>query len=80
MAYQVIIHVANEEPILAEVEALPSPSDTLIIALNPRLRDGKDLRYLAPNVTMAIWPMSRVTVVEIVPSGEEEAVIGPVRE
>ena len=80
MAYQVIIHVANEEPVLAELETMPSPTDTLIIALNPRLRDGKDLRYLARDVTVAIWPVSRVTLIEVMPSGGEEAVIGPVRE
>ena len=80
MAYQVIIHVANEEPILAEVDTMPATTDTLIVALNPRQRDGKDLRQLAPNVTTAIWPMTRVTLIEIMPSSEEEMVVGPVRE
>ncbi|MCS6909284.1 MAG: hypothetical protein NZM11_01760 [Anaerolineales bacterium] len=80
MAFQVLIHIANEDPILAEVEKLPSPTDTCILALNPRQRDNKDLRYLAPNVTQVIWPMSRITFIEIMPTAEEEKIVGFVRE
>ncbi len=80
MAYTVLIHIANEEPIVAEMEKLPEPNDTIIIALNPRMRDGKDLRYLEKNVTTVIWPVSRVGFIEILPTGEEEKVVGFVRE
>ncbi len=80
MAYTVMIHISNEEPILAEMETLPSGSDTVITALNPRQRDGKDLRNLAPNVTQVIWPVSRLTFLEILPSSQEEKVVGFVRE
>jgi hypothetical protein len=80
MALQVLIHIANEDPILAEMERLPGPADTCITALNPRARDNKDLRYLAPSVTQVIWPMSRVTFIEVLPSSEEEKIVGFVRE
>ena len=40
----------------------------------------KDLRYLAPNVTQVIWPLSRVTFIEIMPASEDEKIIGFVRE
>ena len=53
MAYSVVIHIANEEPIVAEMEKLPSGGDTVFMANNPRQRDGKDLRYLAANTVMA---------------------------
>jgi hypothetical protein len=80
MAHRVLIHLLNEEPVLAEMENLPGPTDTLFVALNPRTRDDKDLRYLATNVTTVIWPISRLTFLEILPSGEEEKVVGFVRE
>ncbi len=80
MAIQVIIHVANEDPILAELERLPAPTDVSILALNPRQRDNKDLRYLAQNVTQVIWPMSRITFIEIMPAADEEKIVGFVRE
>lgn len=80
MAVQVLIHIANEDPILAELERLPNTNDTVVIALNPRARDNKDLRYLAANVTQVVWPMTRVTFIEILPSSEEEKIVGFVRE
>lgn len=80
MAITVQIHIMNEEPMVAEVDALPAPNDTLILAMNPRLRDGKDLRFLAPNVTTLILPVSRVNFIQVLPSGDEERVIGFVRD
>ena len=80
MPTTVQIHVSNEEPIQAEVESLPERTDTLIIAMNPRMRDGKDVRYLAPNVTTLILPVSRINFIQVLPSGDEEKVIGFVRE
>ncbi|MDX9991402.1 MAG: hypothetical protein RBS68_05070 [Anaerolineales bacterium] len=76
----VLIHIANEDPILGEIENLPGSSDTSIVIRNPRKRDGKDLHYLLANVTQVIWPMSRVTFIEIMPGEEEETIIGFVRE
>ena len=80
MPTTVQIHVINEEPIVAEVEVLPERTDTLVIALNPRMRDGKDLRYLAEHVTTLILPVTRISFIQVLPSGEEEKVIGFVRE
>ncbi len=80
MAYSVVIHLSNEEPIVAEMEILPSGSDSVFMAMNPRQRDGKDLRNLAQNVTQVIWPVARLTFLEILPTGEEEKVVGFVRE
>ena len=80
MAITIQIHILNEEPIVAEVDALPGASDTLVVVTNPRLRDGKDLRYMAPNVTSLIFPLARINFIQILPSGEEERVVGFVRD
>jgi len=78
MAVTLLLHIPNEEPIAGEVDELPGPQDTLIIIKNPRRRDGKDIHYLEPEVTSIILPVSRITVVEIMPSAED--IIGFVRE
>ena len=80
MPITVQIHILNEEPIVAEIEALPAAADTLIVLMNPRLRDGKDLRFMAPNVTTLIFPVSRLNFIQVLPSGEEERVVGFVRD
>lgn len=74
------IHLMNEEPIVAEVDALPASGDTLLTAMNPRQRDGKDLRFLAPNVTTVLLPINRVIYIQVLPSTEEERIVGFVRD
>jgi hypothetical protein len=76
----VIIHMMNEDPVLGELDSLPTPSDTIVTLKNPRQKDGKDLRNLESNVTITIWPMFRISFIEVLPSGEEEEIITFVRE
>ena len=80
MAYTLILHVSGDVPVAGEVEELPKPTDTIIVLSNPRQRDGKDLHYLEPNVVKVIWPIDRVTLIEVLESEEEEKIIGFVRE
>ena len=75
--HSVLIHVSNEEAILAEVEELPSPQDNAIACLNPRRRDGKELHYVLPEVQEIIIPWHRINFIEIMPSGDEEEIISP---
>jgi len=76
----VLIHIANEDPILGEIDQLPGLGDTNLSVKNPRRRDGKDLPNLMSNVTQVIWPMVRVSFIEIIPGEGEEEIIGFVRE
>jgi len=80
MPYSVILHIAGEPSIIGEIEELPKNADTIITVSNPRLRDGKDVHYIEPNVTKVIWPLVKVALIEILESEEEENLIGFVRE
>ncbi len=81
MSHFVILHISNEEAIIAEIEKLPEPSDQFVIVENPRRRDGKDLHYLEDDVTSMIVPWHRINFIEIMPSTEQlEEVITIVRE
>jgi hypothetical protein len=80
MAISVVLHVQGEEAVVGEMEQLPGPSDLMVIVSNPRRMDGKDLHYLSENVTTVIWPIWRLNFIEIMPSREEEQIIGFVRE
>jgi hypothetical protein len=80
VASTIIMHILNEEPVVGEVEELPTPTDLMVIVSNPRRLDGKDLHYLADNVVTVYWPISRVNFIEVVRGEEEEEIIGFVRE
>ena len=81
MSFSVVIHVLNSEPILGEVDELPSPSDNIITVHNPRRKDGKEIHYIEERVSTVIWPIEKISFIEILPSQEEEdEIIGFVRE
>lgn len=65
MAYTVIMHVANEDPFVAELEELPKPTDQVVIVTNPRRRDGKPLPYLDREAVQVYYPWHRVTFMEV---------------
>lgn len=76
----VLIHIMNEDPVVGELDALPAVTDNMVVVKNPRRRDGKDIPYLEPNVSTVIWPLTRVTFIEVMPIGEDDEVISFVRE
>lgn len=71
MAKTVILHIAGEDPVLADLDQEPQPNDNFIRVSNMRKRDGKDVPYLAPGVQSVIFPWHRITFLEIMPSAEE---------
>lgn len=76
----IIVHIANEDAIVCEVEELPQAVDQVIIIHNPRRRDGMDLHYVDDEVSTLIIPWQRINFIQVLPAGGEEDVIGFVRE
>lgn len=76
----VLVHIMNDDPVLGEMDALPTAQDTVVAVKNPRRKDGKDLPYLEANVTTVIWPLLRINFIEVMPTGEEEEIITFIRE
>jgi hypothetical protein len=80
MPNTILIHLMGEDPIVAEVNELPDPQDQILIINNPRLRDGKDLPNVLPEVQTLIFPWNRVHFIEVMPTEEEEEIIGFIRD
>ena len=80
MAYTILLHLSGEEAVLGEIEDLPGPQDTSIMVSNPRRKDDKDLPFLYETVTSVVWPIHRIFFIEILPTKEDEDLIGFVRE
>jgi hypothetical protein len=80
MAFTVILHISGEPSVAGELEELPKPADNIVVVANPRQKDGKDLHYLENNVTKVIYPLAKVSFIEILEGSEEEKIIGFVRE
>ncbi len=71
MARTVILHIMGEDPILADMDQEPLPTDSYVKVSNLRKRDGKDVAYLTAGVQYVIYPWHRITFLEIMPSEEE---------
>lgn len=71
MAYTVLLHIANMEAILAEIDDLPDPSSNFILCTNPRAKDGKPINYIDPEANKFIFPLQQLTFIEIYPSDED---------
>lgn len=80
MPYTIILHIENSEPVVGEVDEIPTPGDMLVVVNNPRRRDGKDLHFLSENSLTVIWPISKLNFIEILSGSEDEEIIGFVRE
>ncbi len=80
MAHILLLHVANDDPVVIETEKLPEATDTCIVGNHPRRKDNKELHYIMPEVTTVIFPMWRINFIEVMPSGDEEEIFKPFRD
>ncbi len=80
MPFSLMLHISNEDPVVIEVEDLPSPTDQWIKGMNPRRKDNKDLHYLMPEVTQVFYPTWRINFIEVMPGEEQEEIITAVRD
>lgn len=80
MAHAVILHISGEPSIAGEVEELPKATDNIVVVMNPRTKDGKDLHYLDNAAIKVIWPLVKVNFIEVLGDASEEKIIGFVRE
>lgn len=71
MPKTVLLHIAGEDPVLAEMDQEPLPSDMFVKVSNLRKRDGKEVAYLASGVQSVIYPWHRITFIEIMPTQED---------
>ena len=71
MAKTIIVHLLNEDPIVAEVEELPGPTDTTVRLSSVRLLDGKNVQFVTPGAIGFMFPLHRISFIEVM-SGEEE--------
>jgi hypothetical protein len=78
--YTLIVHMLNAEPVMGEVDELPTTTDTMILVKNPRRLDGNNLNYLSDNAVTVYWPIDRINFIEVISEEEAETIIGFVRE
>ncbi len=80
MPYTLVVHLANEDAVVGEVEDLPEPTAQYIVLTSPRLRDGRDVTYLLPETNIVMYPWIRVHSIEVLPTENDEQIVTFIRE
>jgi hypothetical protein len=75
MTLDVIIHLSNEDPILAEMDGLPDPAHQFVVITNPRRRDNRPLHYVTEGATSFVFPWNRISFIEIMETEEAKEVV-----
>jgi hypothetical protein len=61
----VVIHLMNEQPLLADVEALPSPSDVAFVCTNLRTMNGTRPVFVNRMESVFVFPYAQIRFIEL---------------
>jgi len=80
MPFTLLLHIANEDPILIEVDEMPNVTDQWVKGSNPRRRDNKDVHYILAEVTTVLFPTWPINFIDVMPGDDAEEIITTVRD
>jgi hypothetical protein len=67
-----ILHIANQEPVIVDVEEVPKATDTMVIGNNPRDRKEEYVDWVEDNVVTVAIPIWRINYFEVLPESDDE--------
>jgi hypothetical protein len=65
MLRDVVIHIANEQPVLADLVNAPAPSDVALICTNLRTMNGKKPVFIDKGDATFVFPIVHIRFVEV---------------
>jgi hypothetical protein len=66
-----VIHIANEQPLLADLFEMPSSADVSLVCSNIRMLDGKKPIFIDHSDSVFVFPYGTVRFIEIAPGSVE---------
>jgi hypothetical protein len=71
VARSVIIHLLDQDPVVADMEELPTANASCVFFTNPRRRDGKPVGWVTAGAVAFVFAMSRINFIEVMTSDED---------
>lgn len=65
MIRNVVIHISNEQPLLADLFSLPSPADVGLVCTNVRMIDGKKPIFIDRTDSTFFFPNLHIRFLEV---------------
>jgi hypothetical protein len=75
MKYNIIIHMANGEPIEGDIDELPNQQATFIAVKNPHRRSNRELDWLDHRTNTLLVSFSHIVSVEVVVARSEQELV-----
>jgi hypothetical protein len=72
MIRNAVLHINNEQPLLADLYAMPSPSDVAVLCTNLRMLNGKRPIFADDSASVFLFPLVHLRFIEILPSSTAE--------
>jgi hypothetical protein len=63
----VVIHISNEQPLLADLYDMPAPADVTLLCTNVRMLDGKKPVFVDRSDSIFVFPYLHIRFLEIRP-------------
>lgn len=67
MIRNAVIHVSNEQPLLADLYEMPTASDASLVCTNIRMLDGKKPIFIEDAKSIFVFPYLHIRFIEILP-------------
>ena len=60
-----IIHLQNEQPLVADIDHMPTPQDACLVCTNLRTTSGQAPRFIERSDSIFLFPLDHIRFVEI---------------
>lgn len=70
MIRDVVLHLANEQPLVADLFSLPGPGDSLLRCTNLRTLAGKRPVFADDQASVFLFPMLHLRFIEVLPRSQ----------
>ena len=70
MIRNAVIHLTGEQPLVADLDQMPTPTDVGLLCSNVRYVDGKKPNFIDHRESTFLFPMLHIRFIEI-PSAED---------
>lgn len=70
MVRDVVVHLLNEQPLVADLFEMPTPSDTGLLCTNLRTLAGKRPVFVDASASVFFFPYAHIRFVEVRPGSE----------
>jgi hypothetical protein len=71
MIRNAVIHLHNEQPVLADLYSLPTATDVALLCTNLRMQNGKRPVFAEHSESVFLFPLLHIRFVEIAPGSTD---------